>query len=64
MRPAAMTTMRSARRTVERRWAMTKAASFHDALDGGLDRPFPLGVEGARGLIQNQNGRVVVQRTG
>lgn len=43
---------------------ITKAVRLHQALQGLLHQAFRFGVQGGGGLVQNQNRRIFVQRTG
>ena len=64
-RPASITTMRSAASTVARRWAMTRVVRpCMASCEGALDQPLVLGVQGAGGLVEQQDRRVADQRAG
>ena len=63
--PCSSTRIRSARRTVLRRWAMTKEVRpAHQPLQRHLDQPLGLGVHAGGGVVQDQDARVLEQRAG
>ena len=65
MAPRSITTMRSARRTVESRWAMTTTVRPAIRLaKRPLHQHFRFRIEFGGRLIQNQNGRILQQRPG
>ena len=62
--PLWMTTMRSASRTVESRWATTREVRPEETPQTLLDQPFAGGVDTGGGLVKNQNLRIEGNRTG
>jgi hypothetical protein len=65
MRPSSITTIRSALRTVARRWAMTmRGAAFHQMFERILHQPLAFGVERAGRFVEQQDRRIAQQRAG
>ena len=65
LRPVLRVQIRVARWTVDRRCAMTRVVrSCISCFQGGLHGPLDFGVQGARGLVQDQDGRVLEQGPG
>ncbi len=61
-RPSSITQMRSASRTVERRWAITiEVRPCSACVERRLHRGLVLAVEVARGLVEDHDGRVLQQ---
>ena len=65
MRPSRRTRMRSACRTVLRRWAMIRQVRCcMSGVERVLDQRFALGVEGAGGFVEDEDARVLEQAPG
>jgi hypothetical protein len=64
MRPASITTMRSAWRTVARRCAITSVVRLHQALQRILHQPLAFGIQRAGGLVEQQDRRIAQNGAG